>query len=104
MLVGSRSGHNMAFEVVEFCEPSPEPGRPFPGTSQQVLGVFDAEAEAIAVGRQRWHEMRAADTTDVMWWIVRVPGESLARWIADRASADEQVLDLRTNELVILKP
>lgn len=93
----------MAFELVEFCEPSPEPGRPFPGTSQHVVGTYEEEAEAIAVGRARWTEMRAADTHDVMWWIVRVPGESLARWIADRSSPDEQVLDLRTNELVVLK-
>lgn len=93
----------MAYEVVEFCEPSPEPGRPFPGTSQIVLGVFDVEGEAIALGRSRWQEMRRSDTTDVMWWIVRRPGETLARWIADRSSPDEQVLDLTTNELVIVK-
>lgn len=90
----------MAFELVEFCEPSPVPGRPFPGTSQQTLGVFDDETEAITVGRARWTEMRESDTTDVMWWIVRVPEESLARWIADRSSPDEQVLDLTTNELI----
>jgi len=36
----------------------------------------------------------------VAWWIVRAPGESLARWIADAASPVERVLDLRTNELV----
>ena len=94
----------MAFELVEFCEPSPEPGRPFPGTSQEILGTFDVEAEAITVGRARWQQMRAADTTDVMWWIVRVPGETLARWIADRSSADEQVLDLTTNELIRVRP
>ncbi len=93
----------MAFEVVEFCEPSPEPGRPFPGTSQEVIGTFDHEPDAISLGRERWQAMRAADTTDVMWWIVRVPGETLARWIADRSSPDEQVLDLRTNELVVVR-
>ena len=93
----------MAYELVEFCEPSPEPGRPFPGTSQTVIGVYDVESEAIEVGRARWREMRASGTKDVMWWIVRVPGESLARWIADRSSEDEQVLDLTTNELVVLK-
>lgn len=93
----------MAFEVVEFCEPSPQPGQPFPGTQQAILGTFDDEAEAISVGRERWTEMRRADTADVMWWIVRVPGETLARWVADRSSADEQILDLRTNELVKVK-
>jgi hypothetical protein len=93
----------MAFELVEFCEPSPEPGRPFPGTSQTVVGVYELESEAIEVGRARWGEMRAADTHDVMWWIVRVPGESLARWIADRGSPDEQILDLTTHQLVVVK-
>ena len=93
----------MAFEVVEFCEPSPEPGRPFPGTSQIVLGVYEAEGDAIEVGRARWDEVRASGTDDVMWWIVRVPGEPLARWIADRSSPDEQVLDLTTNTLITLR-
>ena len=93
----------MAFELVEFCEPAPQPGEPFQGTTQRVMGVYDVETDAIAIGRMRWREMRAADTPDVMWWIVRVPGESLARWVADRSSNEEQVLDLTTNELVILK-
>jgi hypothetical protein len=94
---------NVAFEIVEFCEPTPEPGMPYPGTSETILGEYGSEAEAIAVGRARWVEMRASTTRDVMWWIVRVPGESLARWIADRSSAQEQVLDLRTGELVVVK-
>lgn len=93
----------MAFELVEFREPTPEPGQPFPGTSQIVVGVYDLETDAIEVGRNRWKEMRASDTTDVMWWVVRVPGETLARWVADRSSADEQILDLRTNELVTVR-
>jgi hypothetical protein len=31
---------------------------------------------------------------------VRVPGEGLARWIADGASHTERMLDLTTNTLV----
>jgi hypothetical protein len=93
----------VAFEIVEFCEPTPEPGMPYPLTSESILGEYDSETEAIAVGRARWVEMRASDTCDVMWWIVRVPGETLARWIADRSSPQEQVLDLRTGELVVVK-
>ncbi|HSJ70080.1 MAG TPA: hypothetical protein VLA29_00350 [Acidimicrobiia bacterium] len=93
----------MAFEVVEYCEPTPEPGMPYPGTSETILGEYERETEAIAAGRARWAEMRASNTRDVMWWIVRVPGETLARWIADRSSAQEQVLDLRTGELVVVK-
>jgi hypothetical protein len=90
----------MAFEVVEFCEPTPEPGVPFAGTQQQVIGTFDVESDAIEFGRDAWRAIRSGDTTDVMWWIVRVPGETLCRWIADRAHAEEQILDLTTNNLV----
>ncbi len=90
----------MAFEVVEFCEPAPQPGQPFPGTSQIVLGEFDDEKVAIDTARTRWRDMRAADTADVMWWIVRVPGETRARWVADRSSNEEQILDLNTMEMV----
>jgi hypothetical protein len=93
----------MAFELVEFCEPTPEPGQPFPGTLHTVVGVYEIETEAIDIGRRRWSDMRASGTTDVMWWVVRVPGETLARWVADRGSADEQILDLRTNELVVVR-
>lgn len=92
----------MAFEVVEFREPAPMPGQPFEGTVETELGTFESEAEAVAVGRTAWRSGRVSGTTDVCWWIVRVPGESLARWIADVASDHEQVLDLRTNTLVSL--
>lgn len=94
----------MAFEVVEFREPTPEPGTPFAGTQQQVIGAFDVETDAIERGREAWALARSSDTTDVMWWIVRVPGESLCRWIADRGSAEEQILDLTTNNLVPVRP
>jgi hypothetical protein len=36
----------------------------------------------------------------VTWWIVRAPGEQLARWLADGGSDIEQVLDLTTNAMV----
>jgi hypothetical protein len=65
-----------------------------------VLGVYENEAAAIADGRQRWRAFQASGSNDVAWWIVRVPGEDLARWIADGASRTERMLDLRTNELV----
>ena len=93
----------MAFEVIEFCEPTPEPGRPFRGTQERVVGTFDLEADAIREGRNAWRAARASDTRDVMWWIVRVPGETLCRWIADRATDEEQILDLTTNNLVPVK-
>lgn len=90
----------MAFELMEFCEPVPEPGRQFEGTSETLLATYDIEAQAIDHGRRVWKQARQERSTDVMWWIVRVPGESLARWIADKGSDVEQILDLTTNELV----
>lgn len=93
----------MAFEVIEFREPTPEPGRPFQGTQERVVGTFELETDAICEGRNAWRAARASDTRDVMWWIVRVPGETLCRWIADRASNEEQILDLTTNSLIPVK-
>ena len=92
----------MAFELIEFREPVPVPGEPFRGTIETHLGTFDSEADAVSTGRRAWQAGRAEGTKDVMWWIVRVPGETLARWIADSASPTEQVLDLTTNTLVAL--
>jgi hypothetical protein len=37
---------------------------------------------------------------DYAWWIVREPGMTLARWIADSTTSKEFVLDLRSGELV----
>lgn len=90
----------MNFELIEFREPAPAPGVPFQGTVQTVIGGFDDELDAVAAGRELWKATRAEGTKDVVWWIVRVPGERLARWIADAASAEEQVLDLTTNTLI----
>ena len=94
----------MAFELIEFCEPAPKPGEPFAGTKETVIGTYDVEQDAISEGRRRWIAAREANTPDVMWWIVRHPGETLARWVADRASSEEQILDLTTNQLVVVKP
>lgn len=89
-----------AFEAMQFVEPSFGPGQEFPGTVETRLGVFESEVEAIRAGRAAWMAHRAANTNDVAWWIVRHPGETLARWIADSRSPTERVLDLRTNRLV----
>jgi len=88
------------YELVEFVEPAFQEGGSFAGTQERVLGVFDVDTEAIAVGRDAWTAFRQSGSPDVAWWIVRVPGEALARWIADGASPVERVLNLRTNELV----
>ncbi|MEE8485472.1 MAG: hypothetical protein V3S38_02805 [Acidimicrobiia bacterium] len=65
--------------------------------------MFDSESEAVELGRSAWRAGKESDTPDVMWWIVRVPGETLCRWIADRGSDDEQILDLTTNSLIPLR-
>lgn len=88
------------FELVEFVEPAFGRGAHFGGTESQVVGVYATEVEAVEAGRQRWNAFRNSGSTDVAWWIVQVPGEELARWIADGASPVERVLDLSTNELV----
>lgn len=88
------------FELRAYREPAVEPGVPFPGTQETLVGVYDTEAEAVAVGRELWREFRASGSKDVAWWVVRGEGEDLARWIADSASPRERVLDLRTRTLV----
>jgi hypothetical protein len=88
------------YELVEFVEPAFGEGAHFRGTDSQVLGVYDTEAEAVTDGRTRWSAFRESGSIDIAWWIVRVPGEDLARWIADGASPTERVLDLSTNTLV----
>ena len=88
------------FELWAYREPVVEPGVPFPGTQETLIGTYDDELEAISVGRAHWETFRAGGSKDVAWWIVRGEGEELARWIADSASPKERVLDLRTNTLV----
>ena len=88
------------FELVEFVEPAFGEGAHFGGTESRVLGVYESEGEAVADGRSHWNQFRESGSTDVAWWIVRVPGEDLARWIADGSSPTERVLDLSTNTLV----
>ncbi len=91
------------YELVEFVEPAFREGGSFVGTQERVLGVFEVETEAIEVGRAAWTAFRQSGSSDVAWWIVRLPGEALARWIADGASPVERVLNLRTNELVEIR-
>jgi hypothetical protein len=92
-----------AYEVVEFVEPAFHEGGAFVGTRERLLGVFDVESEAIEAGRTAWTAFRQSGSSDVAWWIVRVPDEPLARWIADASSPVERVLDLRTNELIDIR-
>lgn len=91
------------YELVEFVEPAFREGGVFKGTLERTLGVFGVEALAIDTGRKAWRAFRESGSQDVAWWIVRIPGETLARWIADGGSPVERVLDLRTNQLVELQ-
>lgn len=77
-----------------------EDGQAFSGTRERDLGTFADESAAIAARRAAWAAFQDSGSNDVAWWIVRRPGESLARWIADSSSANERVLDLTTNTLV----
>jgi hypothetical protein len=91
------------YELVEFVEPAFREGAAFQGTKERILGLFTAEVVAIDAGRKAWMAFRESGSQDVAWWVVRVPGETLARWIADGGSPVERVLDLRTNQLVEVK-
>ncbi len=92
------------YEAMQFVEPAFGPGEKFPGTIESRLGVFSSEDDAIEVARHAWRDHRASDSHDVAWWIVRKPGETLARWIADSRSPTERVLDLTTRQLVEVEP
>lgn len=91
------------FEAVEFREPALQPGERYTGPIETSLGRFEDEKEAIAVARQAWRGFLANPSHDVAWWLVRVPGEELARWIAESRSDIERVLDLTTKQLVAVR-
>lgn len=91
------------FEAVEFREPALQPGERYTGPIETSLGRFEDESEAVAVAREAWRGFLANPTNDVAWWLVRVPGEELARWIAESRSDVERALDLTTNQLVAVR-
>ncbi len=88
------------YTATEFREPALEPGMPYQGPIETLIGSYSDEAEAVEAARSQWKAFRQSNSHDVAWWIVRHQGEGLARWIAESRSAVERVLDLRTNELV----
>ena len=85
-----------SYTATEFREPALEPGMPYQGAIETLIGSYDNESDAISAARALWREFQTSDSHDVAWWIVRKQGEGLARWI-------ERVLDLRTKELVELE-
>lgn len=90
------------FEAVEFREPALQPGERYTGPIETSLGTFEVEADAIAAGRAAWKAFLDNPTKDVAWWMVRVEGEDLARWIAESRTEVERVLDLTTKQLVVV--
>ncbi len=88
------------YTATEFREPALEPGMPYQGAIETVIGSYADERDAIQAARALWKGCRDSASHDVAWWIVRKQGEDLARWIAESRSSVERVLDLRTNELV----
>jgi hypothetical protein len=94
---------SLVFEAVEFREPALQPGDRYTGPIETSLGKFGVELDAIAAARDAWQGYLANPTKDVAWWLVRVEGEELARWIAESRSDVERVLDLTTNQLVAVR-
>jgi hypothetical protein len=89
-----------SYTATEYREPALEPGMPYQGAIETLIGTFDEERLAIEAARILWKEFQASDSHDVAWWIVRRQGEELARWIAESRSSVERVLDLTTHQLV----
>lgn len=97
----SLAEEDMTFEVVEFIELAFQPGRSMPPPSENVVGSYDSEEEAVAAARDsRETYIRENGVRRDAWWLVRQPGSQLATWIADASSEREFVLDLRTGQLV----
>lgn len=85
------------FEVLEFIEHRDDPGLP---VDERVIGIFDEEHLAVESGRTARNEFLQTKSEDYAWWLVRLPGERLARWIADSHSDREFMLDLTTGQLI----
>lgn len=87
----------MFYEAVENIEPRDRPGAP---PEVRLLATCDSEDAAIAAAREAREAFVQSGRHDYAWWIVREPGVTLARWIADSTSEKEFVLDLRSGQLV----
>lgn len=83
------------YEAVEFVER--ERGA---DPTERTLGRAPTVDEAVVIARAAWREFEASGQDLYAWWLVREPGASLARWIADNHSRKEFVLDLRSGGLI----
>jgi hypothetical protein len=97
------AGEAAEFEAVQFVDPDPRNASDGLDTVETVIGVFGTEREAIETARRAWKAFKAAERSEVAWWLVRVPGETLARWLADSRSDYERVVDLRTGRLIDMR-
>lgn len=88
------------FEAVEFVEEEVAPGRPAPLPTENVLGTFQNEADAVARARAARAGFMESEKPDYAWWVVREQGARLANWISDSRSNREFALDLTSGELV----
>lgn len=71
---------------------------------ETVLGTFKDELDAVARAREAMDEFLKSGSTRYAWWIVRKQGAELATFIVDSKSRKEFVVDLRSGELVEVRP
>ena len=88
------------FEAVEFIEEEVVPGRPAPIPTENVLGTFEVEDDAVERARAARAGFMNSAKTGYAWWIVREQGARLANWISDSRSDREFALDLTSGELI----
>jgi hypothetical protein len=88
------------FEAVEFIEEEVVPGRPAPIPTENILGTFEVEDDAVERARAARAGFMSNAKKGYAWWIVREQGARLANWISDSRSDREFALDLTSGELI----
>ena len=84
------------FEIVQFVESGPGDE-----TLQTVVGESSSLERAIEIARQACRDFQGDGA--YAWWVVREPGQQLARWISDNKSHKEFTVDLRSGALVEIR-
>lgn len=87
------------FEAVQFVERR-EASEP----TETTIGEYEIEQQAVESARAARRAFAESGSDDYAWWIVREKGAQLANFIADSKSDKEFVLDLRTGELLEVRP
>ncbi len=88
------------YEAVEFIEEEVVPGRSAPIPTENVLGAFASETDAVDRAWAARLGFMSSDKGGYAWWVVREQGARLANWISDSRSDREFVLDLTSGELI----